>query len=748
MTEQQATVTAPPTKLLPGLGRKVHWAVGGALLIIVLFAYANSIQADFVYDSRLIVLDSPRLRVVNHENLKLVFTEEYWWPRGGSGLYRPVTTLSYLFNYAVLGNADHPAGYHFINLALHWVNALLVWLLVLALTRDAWVGFFAAAFFAAHPICTEAVTNIVGRADLLAALSVMGGLLLYMKSFATHGWRRFLWLLSLMGVVALGLFSKENAVTICGVIVLYDFVYRQQQRYSNWLINHVLNFWNSFKLGYCVVLAPVLVWLWVRHQLFAKIPPLEIGIIDNSLIAGDFITSRLTAIKIIGKYLWLLLWPQTLCGDYSFSQIPLVRLPFSQWEDWMSLVALGVIVIMIGCAVRSRSESPSILFFCLFFFVTLLPTSNLVVFCGSTMAERFLYLPSVGYAGCLAFSVISFGRYLAQWPVFDHMDSEKIRERYLPACLALIVFCYGMRSFIRNYDWQNNVTFWSQAVAACPNSFKTHLGLAQALFDGDNDHSNIDGAIAAVEKSLAITDLAPAALINAGHYYRIKGDMLAECQANGELVSIPACAAWYTKSIAVLKRAAEREHAIGQQAVERMLENGKDPNQMPEFGTANLYYELGFNYLRLGDTNRALDAFSIMRHLSPTDPAAYEFIGSCQMSEGQLEQGAISLLQAVLLDNKCMRAWNRLLNIYSKIDPAGCAVMTEQGRTKLDPGCPMVRNHLCAAHYDFVRVFLQSRRYGLAQQAKQRALQQFHCPPEDFDKLLPDTNRLAISKPD
>ena len=88
-------------------------------------------------------------------------------------LYRPVTTFSYLLNYSVFGNADRPAGYHVVNWLLHTANVWLVFGLAVRIGRRFWPAAFAAALWAVHPLGTEAVTNIVGRADLLAAFGVL-----------------------------------------------------------------------------------------------------------------------------------------------------------------------------------------------------------------------------------------------------------------------------------------------------------------------------------------------------------------------------------------------------------------------------------------------------------------------------------------------------------------------------------------------------------------------------------------------
>src|SRR5208283_3663902 len=100
-----------------------------ALWALVLAAYSNSFQAGLVFDSAVAITRDARIQAVTPRNLQLILTEEYWHGSTTSGLYRPLTTFSYLVNYAVFGNGTHPAGYHWVNLALHAVNVSLVYLL-------------------------------------------------------------------------------------------------------------------------------------------------------------------------------------------------------------------------------------------------------------------------------------------------------------------------------------------------------------------------------------------------------------------------------------------------------------------------------------------------------------------------------------------------------------------------------------------------------------------------------------------
>jgi protein O-mannosyl-transferase len=226
------------------------------LVTVTLLAYANSFGAGFALDNKALILQDTRVHASTRDNVDLILNHTYWWPIGESGLYRPVTTLSYLFNYAVLGNEDRPAGYHAFNLLLHVVNVILVFANALPIAdrgmriadsrrrpavpnpqsqsqsqsairnpksaiRNPQSAILIAALWAVHPLSTEAVTNIVGRADLLAAFAVLSGLLMYVKSSEATGARRFLWLALLAATTTLGVFAKESAVVIVAVIALY-----------------------------------------------------------------------------------------------------------------------------------------------------------------------------------------------------------------------------------------------------------------------------------------------------------------------------------------------------------------------------------------------------------------------------------------------------------------------------------------------------------------------------------------------
>src|SRR5438034_1142152 len=102
------------------------WILRALLCAITLAAYSNSFELELASDAHVIVAIDTRIREASFENFSLILTTDYWWPNPADTLYRPVTTLSYLFNYAILGNRTNPAGYHWLNFLLHAIDVCLV----------------------------------------------------------------------------------------------------------------------------------------------------------------------------------------------------------------------------------------------------------------------------------------------------------------------------------------------------------------------------------------------------------------------------------------------------------------------------------------------------------------------------------------------------------------------------------------------------------------------------------------------
>jgi protein O-mannosyl-transferase len=262
--------------------RKRQWLPACALCAITLLVWANSFASGFIHDSHILVLEDTRVRQATAENIARIINHTYWWPFMESGLYRPVTTLSFLFNYAILGDTDRQAGYHWINLLLHAGNVLLVFALARRLVTDTAQSFLIAAVWAVDPVLTESVTNIAGRSDLMAGMTSLGGLLIYLKSAEASGstmaGHRLAWLAGLTVVTAVGVFSKESAVAVLGIIWLYELTWWNPRRLRGLLLC-------------CVAMFPAfLALLWMRWRVLAASAPTVFPFVSNPIVAADFWT--------------------------------------------------------------------------------------------------------------------------------------------------------------------------------------------------------------------------------------------------------------------------------------------------------------------------------------------------------------------------------------------------------------------------------------------------------------------------
>lgn len=634
-------------------------------------AYANSLGLGLAMDARGIIPRDPRIRQVTAQNLGLILSTDYWWPSSVDRLYRPVTTASFLFNYAVLGGGENAAGYHWLNLLLHLGNVWLVYALAGRLLRSRWAAFAAAAVWAVHPIGTEAVANIAGRADLLASMAVLGGLLLYARIRTESGRRFGLGCAALFTIATLGVLSKENAAVLAGLMFLWDIVVPLPRQNSGWMHRA----W-----AYAAALAGLCVLLLARSAVFAASPWPEVPFVDNPIRAAGFWAGRLTAVKVIGLDLWLLVWPLHLSSDRAFNAIALATA--SDPAFWSALLAMAAILVTV---ILRRRRDPPMYWAAGFFAIALLPTSNLLFPIGSIMAERFLYLPAVAFALALA------------------ALAERIANRRLASLLVgLAVILCAARTWARNADWSDDLALDTADVSSAPASFRVHEALAFQLYEKDA-RGNIDRAISEGETAWNILRVLPPEKIyqqtpaRLGLYYLTKGDL------SGDPSSASAHA-WYEKALAVLARARQSSRA-GEKVYDRsQLAHGKPLTTRVAFQP--LYFILAAAYQRLGRYPEAVESALYGRNLDPTRADGYSALAAAYRAMGDSRRAAAALdeLASVLGLTPAVAA--ELREAYG---PSSCALAGTGEGTRLNLACPLLRSDMCRAWADLVQAFGEAR---------------------------------------
>lgn len=650
-----------------------------AIWVLAILCYSNSFRAGIIHDDVQLIDNDARVHAVTSDNVQKIFTEDY--NRTGENLYRPLSTLTYLFNYAVLGNRENPAGYHLLNLLIHLFNmALVYWLGLLLFTE--WAPALAlAALWGVHPVLTEAVTNIVGRADMLAATGPLAGLLCHIYAQRSTGARRAAWLGGLALATAIGMFAKESGVVLPAVMLLYDIAFPGEVP------------WRKRWPGYAVMAVPIAVFFSLRGQLIATHPIGTVPFVDNPLRYADFLTAKLTALKFFSIYFRVFFWPVRLSADYSYNEIPLAS--FTDWRALLSaLVCIGALAAGIMAWRRNRRAS----FFVLWFFVTIAPVANFFLPIGTSVAERLLYLPAVGLTGCVVLLLAHF-----------------LHGRTFAATVAAICCLFAVRTFVRNFDWYTSDSLWTATIQAAPAAFRGYSQLASAGMTGTPQQ--LDRAVAAAKESVRIVDALPD-YENSSRIYSIAGQCyLRKADAGGG-------AEWYQGAYDTLSKGAKLLREEGDHL--RTINAAR--NTRVHVGTEPvLYLGMAQAALRLGKPRDAVQVL-LAEHDTRKDAAFAPLLSQAWLASEDTNAAGAALIEGLVLDPNAVQLAARLLDFYKKTEPQSCAIKG----SAIDMNCPLVHTEVCTAWRNITKWYAQGGETAQASETAAGAVQQMGCPAAMF----------------
>lgn len=349
--------------------------------------------------------------------------------------YRPITSLTYWFNYATTG--DQPLGFHLFNLFAHAIAVILLYRLLMAVQESRAIAFAAALIFAVHPIHSEAVAGVVGRAEVLCAAFIFAAWERHLRGhpFAAG---------ALMFAAAL---SKETGVIFVALAVIGDFCLNRPRRM------------NAYATYAGVVAAAIGLRFYVLRGPGVN-EPFEL---DNPLAALPALWRVPNALRVAMKYLALQVYPARLSADYSFDAITIYR-------QWLPLIpALVVTVILLALWAWSYRRNRLAFLAGAIYLVGFAITANVFYPIGTIMGERLAYLPSAGL--CLL-AALGWG-----W---------LCKHNVALSWILLFVTAVGLsgRTVVRNRDWKNDATLFASAIEVAPRSAKAHLILGSAYLQG------------------------------------------------------------------------------------------------------------------------------------------------------------------------------------------------------------------------------------------------------------------------
>jgi hypothetical protein len=505
--------------------------------------YTRHPSTNFIFDEQEALLANPYVRAASDPASKIgwlqAFKRDFWGltPERTIGSYRPLPDIVWRALWKI-GARDLSAFPHaYLNVLLHGLNGALVVLLVLRWTRDRLTAWVAGGLFIATAVVTEAVTGVVGLADVLGGAGALLALLaLNLRGLAMP--------LALFATTMLGLYSKESALCIVPLAPLAALLTAQ--------ITHPRRplRWARALLAALTTGAAFVLYVELRRRWFPVATPHDLTVeanagkpalqrafvaalrwyaqpmlphdpLNNPLIEASTPYRIAGALRVYARGLGQVLLPMTLSGDYSAPQEPIPdRLIFPESVAGAAAMVLPILLCpvlgLLAWARSLRSDArrdafawapridlmPIAAFAMVWIVVSYLPVSNIPVVLPTVRAERFWYFPAIGSAILLGI-------------VFAKLLRATRRIVRLALGALPLVFFFGFQSFAarrHSLDYTNDLVFWNATRKAVPNSAKAHLNYSVML----GARGDLQGRLASNEVALRLAPKWPMASVYMG----------------------------------------------------------------------------------------------------------------------------------------------------------------------------------------------------------------------------------------
>ena len=410
-------------------------AIVGLLIIIMLLAYVKVFRAEFVYDDYAFIVNNKDVQSFKPFSKFFlspdIFTgSNYHTEQGGGKNWRPIASFAFAAQYASFGK--NPSGFHFTSIFLHILNLILVYLLVMKVTKRIGVAAATTAFWALHPTATEAVSWIANQSSLiffgffiLAVLSILNYQENKNKKF-------FIWFSYLFFI--LSLLTKETAL---GGIFIIPFVF-------------LLSYQGREKINFRKILVDSLPFVLMGLAYFYARYKILVALGDHAL-RGGFLENILLAPTVFYKYISLAVYPVNLMLNYA--NFPL---PSGIFDPRVISGVLLFSVLTFLFYIGFKKSKFNFIFGIVWFIAFLLPVLQIIPF-QDIIGERFLYAPLAGF---FLAAVLGLDNFLSHIKFKFNCNFYPIGKTI--AAIALILFF--ILTFNRNNDWLNSENLWNSVL--------------------------------------------------------------------------------------------------------------------------------------------------------------------------------------------------------------------------------------------------------------------------------------------
>lgn len=435
--------------------KPARWILTTAIAVLAIGASATSLPNVFVQDDIPVVLKN----LDNHSLSQpwTAFTRPYWPKPFSPDLYRPLMSVGLAAQWVVGGGS--PIVFRVTSILLYAASAVaFFWLAAILLPVEAaWV---AAALFAVHPVHVEAVAVAVNQGELLVGLiaALWAGLYVLARRRGDLDAKSAV---GFMVTYFIACFFKENAVILPGLLLAAELT----------VVRDARPFWTrvaAIRPFILALMATGLVFLTVRSAVLDNVVGSFTAEGLQGLTAGE---RALTMLGVVPEWARLFIWPAHLQADYSPQEI-------NGALGWGPAQTLGLFILaaaIIG-ALAARRTAPVVTFGVLWVGIALFPVSNVLVPTGIVLAERTLFLASIGF-------LLVIGALLPA--VFKAVAESRPLIRGLSvAALVLLLFAGTLSSARRQRSWANPFAQSAQMLIDAPLSYRSHYGAASLLWEG------------------------------------------------------------------------------------------------------------------------------------------------------------------------------------------------------------------------------------------------------------------------
>ena len=591
------------------------------IIAACLASYFNALFADFVWDDVLFIVNNPYMK--SFRFLPKFFIQDFWSiyiKTINVKYYRPLLAASFMLDYALWGN--NPFGYHLTNVIFHILASILVFLFVQLLVEKRFIAFVSALLFSVHPVHTEVVSFISGRVDSVPLVFYLLSLILFLI-YSSH--KRIIFYLLSLACFGVSLLTKEMAVTLPLIAICIDYFFL-----SACNLRETIKKIPKLHFGFFVILGLYLMMRRYAMGVFCLAVTNKI----NSFIFGTATLWRIfTAVKISFKYIKLLFWPYSLNVEYLFP-------PANSLFEPEVLSGVILICLLLYIAIKNSKRQPILSFSILWFFITILPVSNIIPQ-GNIFAERYTYTPSLGF--CIAVAFL-FSR-LLQKDIKTHLFNWK-KSIYVIICLLIVA--QGRVTYERNKAWDNDFTLWYDAVKKSPQVPRVHLNLGRAYYK----FNNMDSAMLEAKIALELYPSYSDAYFFIGKIYLKSGQIDKAIEIFEELLKFqPSMAVMAYNGLSI---------AYGINGdLDKAIEAGENSLKIDsEF--RDTLSNLAINYERAGFVDKAIDMYNNYLKLDPYNAKINFDIGQLYSKKGDCHNAKKYWLRAIEIDGSFQLAKDAL----------------------------------------------------------------------------------------